>query len=289
LSSDIRRWSDALAADPSSRVFLPLGEALRRAGQLDLALKVATRGLERHPYDADAHDLLARVWSDRGDVERARDEWEAALRCSTDHVGALKGIGFLSFVQGRLSEADQYLERAARADPDDQTISAALERLPRLPKEESANVGGSEILPAAPNAQPANAQPANARHDPRHLFADLVDSGDQVALMLDADGLVLAGAYSAPDGRDVAAEVGAALTGVSDEARRAMRHLHLGEWTTITVETDAAVVALAPGEDDGLTLVAAARTVPHGLVRRTLARVRERASTWLAESDGEGS
>jgi tetratricopeptide (TPR) repeat protein len=284
LSSDIRRWSDALAADPASRVFLPLGESLRRGGQLDLALKVATRGLERHPYDADAHDLLARVWSDRGDVERARDEWEAALRCSTDHVGALKGIGFLSFVQGRLSEAEQYLERAARADPGDETISAALERLPRPPKEESADIGGSETLPVAPSPQPANARP-----DPRHLFADLVDSGDQVALMLDADGLVLAGAYAAPDGRDVAAEVGAALTGVSDEARRAMRHLHLGEWTTITVETDAAVVALAPGEDDGLTLVAAARTVPHGLVRRTLARVRERASTWLAESDGEGS
>ena len=86
-------------------VFLPLGEALRRSGQLDLALKVATRGLERHPYDADAHDLLARVWSDRGDVERARDEWEAALRCSTDHVGALKGIGFLCFGSGRVARS----------------------------------------------------------------------------------------------------------------------------------------------------------------------------------------
>ena len=64
-----------------------------------------------------------------------------------------------------------------------------------------------------------------------------------------------------------------------------MRHLQLGEWTAITMETDAAVVALAPAEDDALTLVAAARTVPHGLVRRTLARVSERASKWLAESD----
>jgi predicted regulator of Ras-like GTPase activity (Roadblock/LC7/MglB family) len=254
---------------------------LRRSGQLDLALKVATRGLERHPYDADAHDLIARVWSDRGDVERARDEWEAALRCSTDHVGALKGIGFLCFVQGRVAEAEQYLERAARADPSDEAIAAAVARVKQSRPMTSANVDGSDVSHAMPSADHATARP-----DPRYLFADLVSGGDQVALMLDADGLVLAGAYFSADGRDVAAEVGAALTGVSDEAGRAMRHLQLGEWTAITVETDAAVVALAPAEDDAVTLVAAARTVPHGLVRRTLTRVGERASKWLAESDG---
>jgi hypothetical protein len=37
-SDDVRRLSDELARDPASLVFLPLGEALRRQGQLDYAL-----------------------------------------------------------------------------------------------------------------------------------------------------------------------------------------------------------------------------------------------------------
>ena len=55
MADDIRRWSDELARDPSSLVFLQLGEALRRQGQLEVALKIALRGLERHPRNVDAH------------------------------------------------------------------------------------------------------------------------------------------------------------------------------------------------------------------------------------------
>ena len=38
---DIRVLTSQLAADPSSLVFLPLGEALRRRGQLEAAEKIA--------------------------------------------------------------------------------------------------------------------------------------------------------------------------------------------------------------------------------------------------------
>ena len=46
MSDEIRRLSEELARDPSSLVFMQLGEALRRGGQLDLGLRVANRGLE---------------------------------------------------------------------------------------------------------------------------------------------------------------------------------------------------------------------------------------------------
>src|SRR5437763_964019 len=88
----VRRLSDELVRDPGSRVFVPLGEALRRRGQLDLALKVTLRGLERHPHFADAHDLLARIAVDRGDLERAFDEWDMVLRLVPGHLGALTGM-----------------------------------------------------------------------------------------------------------------------------------------------------------------------------------------------------
>src|SRR5215217_5343822 len=88
MADDVRRLSDELVRDPGSRVFVPLGEALRRQGQLDLALKVTLRGLERHPHFAEAHDLLARIAVDRGDLERAFDEWDMVLRLAPGHLGA---------------------------------------------------------------------------------------------------------------------------------------------------------------------------------------------------------
>jgi predicted regulator of Ras-like GTPase activity (Roadblock/LC7/MglB family) len=98
---------------------------------------------------------------------------------------------------------------------------------------------------------------------------------------LDKDGFVLAGMYVGPDGNDVAQEVGAELSGVSDEARRAMRHLGLGDWTSIVIETEVAVVALAPAPADGVLLVAVDRATPLGLVRRFLESAAARARVWL--------
>src|SRR5260221_14005232 len=75
-SDDIRRMSDELARDPGSRVFVPLGDVLRRQGQYDIALKMALKGLERHPHLVEGHDLLARLYVDRGEFEKGFDEWD---------------------------------------------------------------------------------------------------------------------------------------------------------------------------------------------------------------------
>src|SRR5581483_8219953 len=283
-SDDIRRWSDELARNPASMVFLPLGEALRTRGQACVALRVAMLGLERHPYDADAHDLLARIYVDRGEIEKALDEWDAAIRCTPEHAGALKGMGFVCFNQGRLADAERYLSEAAAATPEDEGLAIALRRV----REELAPTPAPAPAPdpivekaAAPTEIVANVAEGDTASDPRQLFADLIGVADQAALLLDEDGLVLAGQYVVAGGHDVGAEVGAALSGISDEARRAMRHLPLGDWRTIIFETQAATVVMAPAPRDGLALVAAAPEVPSGLVRRALESVSQRAKRWM--------
>jgi predicted regulator of Ras-like GTPase activity (Roadblock/LC7/MglB family) len=121
--------------------------------------------------------------------------------------------------------------------------------------------------------------------DPRALFADILGEHEQTALLLDDQGLVLAGIYVGEDGSDVGAEVGAELSGVTDAARRATRHLEIGDWKSIVLETEVAVVTMAPCAGDGLLLVAASKATPLGLVRRVLDRCLERARRWL---DGGG-
>jgi predicted regulator of Ras-like GTPase activity (Roadblock/LC7/MglB family) len=117
----------------------------------------------------------------------------------------------------------------------------------------------------------------------RYLFAEILGDGQQTALLLDGDGLVTAGAYVTADGEDVAQDVGAALTGVRDEADRTVRHLQLGAWRAVVYETDVATIALGPVLEDSLALVAAARSLPLGLVRRVLDRCMQRAESWLKE------
>ena len=117
MPDEIRRLSDDLARDPSSLVFMPLADALRRAGQLDVAMRVALRGLDRHPYVADAHDVLARIYADRGELERAADEWEMALRLDPAHAQARLGLGFVDFRRGNLESAEQRLSAAGDSDP----------------------------------------------------------------------------------------------------------------------------------------------------------------------------
>lgn len=277
MADDVRRWSDEMARDPSSLAFLPLGETLRRQGQLDLAQRVALRGLERHPHHADAHDLLARIYVDRGDLERAYDEWDMTLRIAPDHVGSLKGMGFIRFQQGRFEEAEELLRRAAVGEAPDAGISAALDTVRR--SSASLSVAEVEALQAEGRYDP---------DDPRALFAPVLEGADQTALLLDGSGMVLGGLYMTSDGRDVAQEVGAQLSGVSDEADRATRHLGIGTWKSIVFETDSAVVAMAPAAGDGLLVLAASRATPLGLLRLLLDRCTARARGWLAAHGWSG-
>jgi predicted regulator of Ras-like GTPase activity (Roadblock/LC7/MglB family) len=263
MADEIRRLSDELARDPSSLVFLQLGEALRRGGQLDLAHRIATRGAERHAADPDARDLLARICVDRGELEQACEEWAAVLHLAPSHLGARKGLGYVLFKQGKLEEAEQHLRAAAEHDDADATISTALRMVRRL-------------LQHAPDAAVVD--------EARRLFAEILADGEHTALLIDADGLVTAGAYVTAEGRDVAQEVGAELSGVRDEAQRATRHLGLGPWSSVVFETEVATVAMSPVVENALVLVAASRTIPLGFVRRVLDRCARRATSWLEEA-----
>ena len=150
MADDIRQLSAQLAQDPASLVFLRLGELLRRKGQVDTAQRVAVTGLERHPHNADAHDLYARILADKQDFERAFDEWDMALRIAPNHIGALKGLAFLYFKIGDIAQAVAHLEEAQRILPSDAGITQALALVQ----------GAAEPAAAPPSLETMAAEPA---------------------------------------------------------------------------------------------------------------------------------
>lgn len=274
MTDHVRVWSDELARDPSSLVFLPLAETLRRRGQLELARKVALRGIERHPHNPDAHDQLARIHADAGDLQAAFDEWGVVQRLVPGHLGAIKGMAFIRFQQGQVGEAERLLLEAQEHERGGDDISAAIRAIRR---------SGS--------LSPVSVPAVDANTDPTQLFADLL-APDHSGILLRSDGAVLAGSYVTSDGRDRARAIGAALSGMFGEATRATRHLGLGAWRAIVFETEAAVVSISPSAatagGEALLMLTAPPSAPLGLLRRMLERCVARASAWSA-SRGEQS
>lgn len=136
MADDIERMTAQLARDPMSPVFLELGEALRRRGRLEAAVRIALKGVEQHPDLLDAHDLYARVLADVGDFARAREMWSGVLEREPRHLGALKGLGFLCFWAGDLDTALEHLEDALATNPADQSVVQALMTVRAAAREE---------------------------------------------------------------------------------------------------------------------------------------------------------
>jgi tetratricopeptide (TPR) repeat protein len=280
MADDIRELSTQLAQDPQSLVFLRLGEALRRKGQLDAALRVAMNGLERHPHLADAHDLYARVLTDKHDYERAFDEWDMAVRIAPNHTGALKGLAFLYFKVGDLGQAEAHLEAARKVEPDDPTIDQALVMM------------RSGVTPPAPSGAPspssAAASPAAASPtahsgsslDEARVFAGL-DGANEGLLLIDGSGRVLGGALRDQAGGDVTDAVAAYLGGVSQEAARTAKLLGLGAWNGLSAEGQHGNVHLAHPTPEALLLVVRGRAIPLGRLAILAQRATALARRWL--------
>jgi len=272
VTEDIRALSAQYAADPSSLVFLRLGEALRQRRQLDAALKIAVQGLTRYPHLPEAHDLYARILTDKHDYANAFDEWDTVLRLAPEHLGAHKGIGFLYYRAGEPEHALYHLRLAAQLDPDDAGLHAAVERV----------AGGEEIWEAPmPEGPPEHQEEARAvtvaAGDP---FAGLEGAGERL-LLVDHDGFRLGGALVSVEGRDVSESCSAVLAGTAREADRAVRMLELGEWGHLTIETAGVSLCLLRPTPDTTLLSTMDAGLPAGQLSFFAERAAKAARTWL--------
>ncbi len=283
MAEDIRALSAQLAQDPQSLVFLRLGEALRRKGQLDAALRVAMNGLERHPHLADAHDLYARVLTDKHDYEHAFDEWDMTVQIAPNHTGALKGLAFLYFKVGDIAQAEAHLETARKIEPGDPTIDQAIAMVrggitppePVAPEPAAPEPVAPESAAPSP---PAAAAPAGL--DESRVFAGL-DGANEGLLLIDGAGRVLGGGLRDKSGVDVTDAVAAYLAGVSQEAARTAKLLGLGAWNGLSAEGQHGNVHLAHPTSEALLLVVRERGIPLGRLTILAQRATALARRWL--------
>jgi len=280
VTDNIRSLTSRLAEEPSSLAFLELGEALRQRGQLEAAYKVARGGQNRYPGLADAHDLIARILSDQGDLAGAFDAWSDALRLDPLRTSALKGIAFLYYRAGDLLAAVEHLERAAESDPDDESIPRALARIrsearrsapgPRPPDASEPAPPPSELVPEEPTNGAGSESPFGA-----------LEEGEHGLLLVDSNGLRLGGTLTTSAEGEMGDRVAAQLAGLSREAARATRLLGLGAWHSISVETPEGQLVLSAPTAETVLLAVRDRSLPMARVGLLAERAARAARSWL--------
>jgi predicted regulator of Ras-like GTPase activity (Roadblock/LC7/MglB family) len=261
VARDVKTLTKELAEHPDSMVFLELAEKLRVRGQLHGAAKVLVTGLTKHPGSADAHDLYARVLVDMGHLRHGYEEWLAAISVNPRHVGARKGLGFLSFRWGDLDGALEHLELALAADPMDPSVVQAL----RMVRDAAENLSEAPTESVVPG-----------------VFEGLEEAQRRL-LLADRRGRVLGGGMGDAEGVDASEDVAAHASAGAREAERTARLLDLGDWQWVAVEGPGGNLHLSRPTDDSLLAVARDRSVPVGRLTMLAEKASEVAREWLEE------
>jgi tetratricopeptide (TPR) repeat protein len=136
LESLIAGFSQILAKDPHSTVFVSLCDAYRRAGRLDEALQVARKGVQALPWFCPGHVVLGKIQVQLGNLNEAQEAFNKALTLDGESLAALKGLAGIYTQKDRPEIARQVLQRALQVYPDNSSVRHLLSQLPGEPEEE---------------------------------------------------------------------------------------------------------------------------------------------------------
>ncbi len=116
---DIERLKEKLEKDPTSKLFVPLAEEYKKAGMLDEAIEVLTKGLERQPGYLSARVSLGKIFIERGMLDEAITEFKKVIAVIPDNLYAHKKLAEIYKDLGKRDEAIREFKTVLRINPAD--------------------------------------------------------------------------------------------------------------------------------------------------------------------------
>jgi tetratricopeptide (TPR) repeat protein len=104
--------------DPEGRVFAPLADAYRRAGQIPEAFRLLKEGLPRHPEFVTGHVVAAQLYVEQGLAEEGAIAARRALELDHENVNALQSLLSVLGARGEEGEAGALRDRLVSLEPD---------------------------------------------------------------------------------------------------------------------------------------------------------------------------
>ncbi len=123
-TSEIMKLTERLSKDPKSKLFVPLAEEYKKAGDIEMAITVLTEGLKNNPGYVTAKSFLGRLFLDKGDLSEAQKEFEEVIKAIPDNLLAQRKLGDIHALQGRPQEALRFFKAVLTANPKDPELNA---------------------------------------------------------------------------------------------------------------------------------------------------------------------
>jgi tetratricopeptide (TPR) repeat protein len=155
-NTEIVKLTERIAKDPKSKLFVPLAEEHKKAGDIETAIRVLTQGLKLNPGYVTARSFLGRLLMDTGDLAGAQKELEEVIKTIPDNLLAQRKLGDIYVLQGRGADALPRYKAALALNPGDKDLPSLLADL-----EAGKDVSSRIPRPKTP-APPAEIKPQQA-------------------------------------------------------------------------------------------------------------------------------
>ena len=125
--------------DGSAQEHLAAGRAFLKSGRLNEAIAELSTAASMEPKLAEAHNLLAVAYDQKGLHDRAKESFEKAIHAEPEDAQILNNLGFSLYQNGNYRAAVDRLKRAVKLAPgDDRILNNLALALCRLGKFEDA-------------------------------------------------------------------------------------------------------------------------------------------------------
>lgn len=116
-SGDVERLRRLYERNPTSTIFARLADAYLSLGEPDRAIAVCRQGLRYRPSYITGHLVLARAFSDVGDLRAAEEEFQKVLRLDPDNPASIRHLAALAERSGDAERAEAMWCRLRTLDP----------------------------------------------------------------------------------------------------------------------------------------------------------------------------
>jgi len=227
LDDRIVKCEKILAADANSQIFAAIAEAYRKKGDLQKAQEVCQKGLNIHPDYATARIVMAKIYLDKEDFDRAWDELRLGIKSS----GRTRAMDILEaeilIKKGKIKEAKAIAQKLYLSDPQDETIKNLMIAL----GEENLIERSADVLASIP----AQVNKTNKKLTLQDVL-NIIRVTPRVlgVVAVNEQGLVIDGRFDGNISKDEAA---ALTSGIFDVSCTGSERISLGQTKEILIET----------------------------------------------------
>jgi tetratricopeptide (TPR) repeat protein len=125
-TSEIAKLTERISKDPKSKLFVPLAEEYKKAGDIEMSIHVLTEGLKSNPGYATARSFLGKLLFEKGDISGAQKEFEEVAKAIPDNLMAQRKLGDLYILQNRPADALTHYKTVLSLNPKDQETASLL-------------------------------------------------------------------------------------------------------------------------------------------------------------------